>query len=95
VSVGLGKALAQGVKLRVNATGAGKFTATAKLGGKVVGMASKSVAKAGKTNLVVRFSAAGRKLLAGRDQANLKVLVRFSPRRGSAKTSSLTVHLGD
>jgi hypothetical protein len=90
-----GAALAKGVKLNLTAPAAGRYVIVARLGGKVVGTTSKTVPKAGKTNLVVPFSAAGRKLLAGRQTATLKVAIRFSPRRGgAAKTSNRTVHLG-
>ncbi len=72
-----------GVKLSVKVAGKGKLTATARRGKKVVGSASKKVAKAGTTSLKLKVSRKGR--------ATLKVT--FKPTAGAPQTATLTLKI--
>jgi hypothetical protein len=70
-----------GVKLSVKVPGSGKLTATAKVGKKVVGKASKTITRAGTAALKLKVKAKGK----------VKVTVTFKPATGKATTKTLTV----
>jgi hypothetical protein len=89
----LPRALAQGLKLRLEVPGAGTLTGVAQLKGRPVATGSRKVSGAGKTTLALRFSKAARTRLAGADAATLHIKVRFRPARGKPLTDALTVNL--
>ena len=90
----LPKALAQGLKLRLEVPGAGRLSGVAKLGGKPVASGSRKVAAAGETVLALRFSKAARARLAKVGQAKLVVDVSFRPAKGGkAQAQRMTVSL--
>lgn len=90
----LPKALAQGLKLRLEVTGAGRLSGVAKLSGKPVASGARKVAAAGEAVLALRFSKAARARLAKAGQAKLVVDVSFRPARGGkAQTQQVTVSL--
>lgn len=72
-----------GVKVNVKVAGKGKLTATAKLGKKVVGKASKSVKKAGTASLKVKVTRKGK--------ATLKVT--FKPSSGASSTTTVNLKI--
>ena len=72
-----------GVKVNVKVPGKGKLTATAKLGRKVVGKATKTVKKAGTTSLKLKVSRKGK--------ATLKVT--FKPSSGVSQSTTLTLKI--
>jgi hypothetical protein len=91
--VPLPKALAKGLKLRLDVPGAGRVAATAKVHGRPVAAGSAEVGAAGETTIALRFSKAARRRLAGAAQARLTVLVTFRPAKGAAQTTQLRVAL--
>jgi hypothetical protein len=78
----LPKALAKGLKLRLEVPGAGRLSGVAKLRGKPVASGSRKVTAAGDTVLAMRFTKAARARLAKADEAKLMVAVRFRPAKG-------------
>ncbi len=86
VKAPLAKTLAKGLKLRLRAPAAGLLRGTAKLQGtakpKPVASGSRRVLDAGAATLVLRFSKAARRKLAGAKQARLRVTVSFRPAAG-------------
>lgn len=94
VTASLGKALADGLKVRLRAPGPGSAEAIAKLGGKAVAAGSRRVRHAGGAPVVLRFSRAGRKKLRGAAAAKLGVVLRFTPKvRGKVLTARLSASL--
>jgi len=90
----LPKALAGGLKLRLEVPGAGRLSGVAKLKGKPVASGSRKVAAAGETVLALRFSKAARVRLAKAGQAKLVVDVSFRPAKGGkAQAQRVTVSL--
>lgn len=90
----LPKALAKGLKLRLDAPAAGRLSGVAKLGGKPVASGSRKVAAAGETVLALHFSKAARARLAKARQAKLVVDVSFRPAKGGkAQAQQVTVRL--
>jgi len=90
----LPKALAKGLKLRLEVPGAGRLAGVAKLNGKPVATGSRKVAAAGDTVLAMRFSKAARARLAKAAQAKLVVDVSFRPAKGGeAQAQRVTVSL--
>jgi hypothetical protein len=90
----LPKALAKGLKLRLEVPGAGRLSGVAKLGGKPVASGSRKVAAAGDTVLALRFTKAARTRLAKAGQAKLVVDVSFRPAKGGkAQAQRVTVNL--
>lgn len=90
----LPKALAGGLKLRLEVPGAGRLSGVAKLKGKPVASGSRKVAAAGETVLALRFSKAARARLAKVGQAKLVVDVSFRPAKGGkAQADRVTVSL--
>jgi hypothetical protein len=94
VSVGLGKAIAGGLKVRLRAPRAGFAAAIAKTGGKAVAAGSRRVPSAGATAVVLHFSKAGRRMLRGAAAAKLTVVLRFTSKAGGkVQTERLPVSL--
>jgi hypothetical protein len=93
VVVSLPKALAKGLKLRLDIPGAGRVSATAKAKGQTVAAGSLQMKAAGQATVALRFSKAGRRRLAGAAQAKLQVHVTFQPATGKAQTQQLQVNL--
>jgi hypothetical protein len=90
----LPKALAQGLKLRLEVPGAGRLAGVAKLKGKPVASGARKVAAAGDTVLALRFSKAARAWLAKAGQAKLAVAISFRPAKGGKpQVERLTVTL--
>jgi hypothetical protein len=90
----LPKALAKGLKLRLEVSGAGSLSGVARLKGQPVAAGSRKVAAAGETVLALRFSKAARGRMATAGGAKLRVTVSFRPARGGkARTEALTVSL--
>lgn len=90
----LPKALAKGLKLRLEVPGAGRLAGVAKLKGKPVASGSRKVAAAGETVLALRFSKAARTRLAKVGQAKLAVRVTFRPAKGGKpQAERLTISL--
>jgi hypothetical protein len=90
----LPKALAGGLKLRLEVPGAGRLSGIAKLGGKPVASGARKVVAAGETVLALRFSKAARARLAKAGQAKLVVDVSFRPAKGGkAQARRVTVSL--
>ena len=76
----LGATRSAGVTVRVKVAGKGRLTATAKLGRKVVGRASRQVRKAGTASLRLRVKRAGK----------VSVTVTFEPASGAIQTRTVT-----
>jgi Ca2+-binding RTX toxin-like protein len=91
--VKLSRALSRGMKVRATAPGAGSLTATAKANGKVAAGASRSVKKAGRTTVVLRFTKKARRTLRRSRRVKLGVAIRFAPQRGAAIRQRLAVTL--
>jgi hypothetical protein len=72
-----------GITLRVKVPGTGRLSATAKVGKKVVGRASKSVKKAGNTALKLRLKRGGK----------VTITVTFKPSSGTPSTTTLTARI--
>jgi hypothetical protein len=90
----LPKALAEGLKLRLEVPGAGRLSGVAKLKGKPVASGSRKVAAAGDAVLAMRFTKAARTRLAKADEAKLAVAVIFRPAKGGkAQAQRVTVSL--
>ena len=69
-----------GITVRVKVPGTGKLSATAKSGSKVVGKASRAVAKAGNTTLKLKVKRKGKIALA----------ITFKPTSGTTQTGTIT-----
>jgi hypothetical protein len=78
----LPKALAKGLKLRLEVPGAGRLSGVAKLKGKPVASGSRKVAGSGEMVLALRFSKPARARLAKAGQAKLRVAISFRPAGG-------------
>lgn len=87
VALKLGKALAKGLTVSLDAPGRGTVSASAKLGAKLVASGSQRVTKAGAATVTLRFTPKAGRSLAGRRQLALKVAVRFTPQGGGAATT--------
>jgi hypothetical protein len=91
--VGLRKALAQGLVVKVATPGAGKISAGASLKGKRVAGGSRTVTRAGKSSVRLKFKTPAKRSLRRAKSVRLAVQVRFTPTSGSATTKTLAVSL--
>jgi hypothetical protein len=89
----LSAALRKGLKLRVDVPSAGRLAATAKRGGKTLAKAPARSVKAGQRTLTLKFAKAGRRALAGRRRAKVKIRVAFTPKRGTRQVKTLSATL--
>ncbi|HXF31898.1 MAG TPA: hypothetical protein VN522_10280 [Solirubrobacterales bacterium] len=78
----LSKALAKGLKLQVEAPGAGLLSGVAKLKGRPVASGSRKIAGAGETVLALHFPKAARARLGTAGRVKLVVDVSFRPAKG-------------
>jgi WD40-like Beta Propeller Repeat len=89
-SIRLAKALRKGLALTVDPGTAGKASATAKAGKRVVAKGGATVGASGKAKLTLRFTAAGKRAVRGKKSVKLAVSVRFTPAGGGAAASATT-----
>lgn len=82
VSASLGKALAKGFKVRIQAPGAGTVTAGAKVGGKPIASGSQRVEGPGASAVTVRFAKSVKGSLRSIERLRLNLTVRFAPKGG-------------
>ena len=85
VSANLGKALAKGFKVRIQAPGAGTATAGAKVKGKPIASGSQRVDGPGASVVTVRFAKSVKDTLRSIERLRLNLTVRFAP-KGGGKT---------
>ena len=86
-------ALRKGLKLRVHLPSAGRLAAGAKRGGKTVAKAPARSVKAGTRTLTLKFTKAGRRHLARRRSAKLRIRVAFRPKVATAQVRTLSTTL--
>jgi Ca2+-binding RTX toxin-like protein len=93
VKVKLGRALSRGLAVRITAPTAGRLSATAKAGRKRVAAGSRTVKKAGRTTVTLRFAPKQRRKLRHAHRVKLSVAVRFSPKNGAKVSRTLAAKL--
>jgi len=84
----LGGLRLSGLRLHVSCTAACDASGSLTLGGLSIGRRSTKLSRAGKRTFVVRLSAAGRRRLAGRSRARLKISARAKPAGGATVRAS-------
>jgi hypothetical protein len=83
----LAKALRRGLTVSVKTGGAGRLSAKALLGKRLVGKGTGKAAGAGTAKVRVRFTKSGSRMLRGRRSVKLTVKVAFAPAGGGAARS--------
>ena len=86
-------ALRKGLKLRVHLSSAGRLAASAKRGGTTVAKAPARSVNAGRRTLTLKFTRTGRRALARRRSAKLRIRVAFRPKVATAQVRTVSTML--